>query len=157
MFYTSNTLELTVPITEALSAFANDVTHTFRDIRYTLRCFKNTINRFVGAGLSDVPEGVGGFGPAQAAFDALHMGYASWQIGDLVSWAKDSEATIFRRHMENIDEGIKSTSKSIEKLELLCKKIDQLNRSHVSLDKLLDISNTIEHMKQQNIQKNKTR
>ncbi len=159
VFYTSNTLELTVPITEALCAFANDVTHTFRDIRYTLRCFRNTINRFVGAGLSDVPEDVkDNYGAKVAAFYALHRPYyASFQIEDLVAWASPSEAEIFGRHMAKIDKGIKDTSKSIEKLELLCKKIDQLNRSHVSLDKLLDISNIIEHMKQQNIQKNKTR
>ena len=121
--------------------------------------FQNTINRFVGKGLSDVPEGVKGkFGPEAAAFYALHRAYyASFQIEDLVAWASDSEATIFGHHMAKIDKGIKGTSKSIEKLELLCKKIDQLNRSHVSLDRLLDISNTIEHMKQQNIQKNKTR
>lgn len=146
-FYTNNVLELTLPIAEAVSNLAHNVYESLTHVNYAISMLERATQRLMIDSLCSIYHRTA---RERQGSDItwqwlLASPISSWpslmaKLPPLITPEMHAEDA-YDSHINAIGNAKKSMSSDLKQLQDLCKKIDNLQASASSLDKMLEISN----------------
>lgn len=157
VFYTNNVLELTVPIAKAVNRLANQVTQTLRSVDHAIQMLSRSVFRLMDYALDQVYLNTA----AERASLPSHG-----KRGSIIAWQPPAwvvrnypsiidpamkEEDVLEAHKADIRRANSRVKREIQQLEDLCKEIEGLKHSPVSLNKHLDISNMFKQLESKKI------